>query len=104
MTPPPPSGGGGGGALPTALGGGGSGGGGALPTALGGGVGGGELLVSSPRRLEAMYSATHLLPRSSSHLSPMYSALDARNVGNARAMLGSADIFSALRQCEVLTR
>ena len=84
MTPPPPSGGGGGGALPTALGGGGSGGGGALPTALGGG-GGGEAL-------------------SSSHLSPITSALDARNVGNARAMLGSADIFSALRQCEVLTR
>ena len=82
MTPPPPSGGGGGGALPTALGGGGSGGGGALPTALGGG---GEAL-------------------SSSHLSPITSALDARNVGNARAMLGSADIFSALRQCEVLTR
>ena len=81
MTPPPPSGGGGGGALPTALGGGGSGGGGALPTALGGG--------------EAL---------SSSHLSPITSALDARNVGNARAMLGSADIFSALRQCEVLTR
>ena len=86
MTPPPPSGGGGGGALPTALGGGGSGGGGALPTALGGGVGGGEAL-------------------SSSHLSPITSALDARNVGNARAMLGSTDIFSALRQCdEVLLR
>ena len=78
MTPPPPSGGGGGGALPTALGGGGSGGGGALPTALGGGggVGGGEAV-------------------SSSHRSPITSALDARNDGNARAMLGSTAIFFA---------